>query len=63
MPTCPSGKGGGIENRLSEMACGFKSYRWRLESLFHRKNLIQNIQRVIRNGGSFIMSKSLSYVG
>ena len=35
MPTCPSGKGGGIENRLLEMACGFKSYRWRLKSLFH----------------------------
>ena len=34
-----------------------------IKSLFHRKNLIQNIQRVIRNGGSFIMSKSLSYVG
>ena len=29
MPTCPSGKGSGLENRLSEMACGFKSYRWR----------------------------------
>lgn len=26
---CPSGKGSGLENRLSEMACGFKSYRWR----------------------------------
>ncbi len=25
--TCPSGKGDGLENRLSEMACGFKSYR------------------------------------
>lgn len=63
MPTCPSGKGDGLENRLSEMACGFESYRWRLESLFDWQNLIQNIQRVIRNGDSFIMSKSLSYVG
>ena len=38
MPTCPSGKGDGLENRLSEMACGFKSYRWRLESLFYWGN-------------------------
>lgn len=32
-PTCPSGKGSGLENRLSAMACGFKSYRWRFGTL------------------------------
>ena len=46
MPTCPSGKGDGLENRLSEMACGFKSYRWRLESLFDRQNYKVNLQGV-----------------
>ena len=30
LPTCPSGKGSCLENSLSEMACRFESFRWRL---------------------------------
>ena len=48
LPTCPSGKVSGLENRLSEMACGFESYRWRyLKEVFMGEEIL-NIREAVQ---------------
>ena len=48
LPTCPSGKGSGLENRLSEMACRFKSYRWRMSKIDNNREIFTKVWNAYR---------------